>query len=270
MIELLSKPIFKVRFSICPTSNFLVCKSINFSMSPSATLKVDPEMLIKFVNDVCMKIYEIGQIDHITKNSKINLHQYYFCAETIRDIYANIISDLQLDNSEYTKNGISSFGFLAGNSKRQRLKYIEMCKSFSQLNYISTKKFNRYSKDSNDFTSVAKLKKDYKYLIDLKGHSYSTKTYQFLASKRVYFSSKHNEVLNWEANHLKPWENYIPVKTDLSDLVDKYEIIESEPELYKKIIKNNLNLLKNELSAEFMLEELIKKITSCITFSNKP
>lgn len=268
MIKLVSDPIFKVHFSICPTSKFLVCKSIDF-LAPSATLKVDPEMLVKFVNDVCMKIYESGQIVHITENSKINLHQHYFCAETIRDIYANIISDLQLDNSEYSTNEIASFGFLAGDSKPQRLKYIQMCKSFSQLNYISTEKFNRYSKNSPNFTSVAKLKKDYKYLIDLKGHSYSTKTYQFLASKRVYFSSEHNEVLNWEASHLNPWENYIPVKSDLSDLMEKYQIIESDPGLYKKIIKNNINLLENELSPEFMLKELAKKIISCISFCNK-
>lgn len=264
-IKLFSTPLVKICFSVCPCANLLICKSLDFN-TVSAGLKVDPEILMKFVNDVCMKMYKLGKIKGIPQDKAINLHHSYFCAETIRDIYSNIISELQADSSKCSTNNIVSFGFLAAKSKPQRLKYIKMCENSPLLDYISTKKFNRYCKDSADFTSVAKLKKDYKYFIDLEGHTYSTKSYQFLASKRVYFSSTHNTVLKWEKNYLKPWENYIPVKTDLSDLMDKYQIIESDPELYKKIIENNLNLLQNQLSPELMLDQLVKKITSFVKF----
>ena len=73
---------------------------------------------------------------------------------------------------------------------------------------------------------------------------------------------KNNEVLKWEKNYLKPWQNYIPVKKDLSDLIDKYQIIESDPKLYKKIIKNNIDLLSNQLSQKIMFSDLIKNISS--------
>jgi len=262
-IKLFSDPLFDAHFSVDPGSKFLIFKSIDFK-TVSATLKVDPVSLVKFLNDICMEMYRNGKTNGIPRDVSINLHDHYFCAETIRDIYSGIISDLLADNSEWSTNEIVSFGFLCGNTKPQRLKYIEMGKSFSQLNYISTKKYNRYSKDTDGFTSVIKLKKDYKYFIDLTGHSYSTKTYQFLASKRVYFTSKHNEILDWEANHLKPWENYIPVEDDLSDLISKYQTIESNPVLYKKIIKNNTNLIANQLSHKLMLQHLIKTISAYI------
>ncbi len=260
-IKLFSSPLFNAHLSVCPTSKLLVCKSIYFG-TPSATLKVDPEILVKFLNDICTEIYRNGKANSIPKNASINLHQHYFCTETIRDIYSGIISDLQADSSKWDANSVVSFGYLAGNSKPQRIKYIEMCESFPQLKYISTEKFNRYCKKSKGFTSVLELKKRHKYFIDLEGHSYSTKSYQFLASKRVYFSSRHNEVLKWEKNYLKPWENYIPVKKDLSDLIDKYQIIESDPKLYKKIIKNNIDLLSNQLSQKIMFSDLIKKISN--------
>lgn len=264
-IKLSSQPLFDMYFSVCPSSKLLALQSICFN-TVSASIKIDPEILMKFVNDLCTKIYKNGTIKSIPKDEVIDLHKDYFCSETIRDIYSNYILDLQEDNSKYSTNNIVSFGFLAGKTKPQRLEYIKMCEDYLFLEYISTDKFNRYLKDEPGFTSIKKLKKNYKYFIDLEGHSYSTKSYQFLASKRVYFSSVHCEVLKWEKEHLKPWENYIPVKKNLSDLVDKYKIIESDPKLYQKIINNNINLLQNQLSPEFMLNKLVRKILSYVKF----
>ena len=163
-IKLFSRPLFNAHLSTCPTSKLLICKSIYFEAS-SAALKVDPEMLVKFLNDICMEMYRNGKINSIPQNVAIDLHQHYFCAETIRDIYSGIISDLQADSSKWDTNSVVSFGYLAGNSKPQRIKYVEMCESFPQLNYISTEKFNRYCRNSSNFTSVIKLKKRHKYFI---------------------------------------------------------------------------------------------------------
>ena len=92
------------------------------------------------------------------------------------------------------------------------------------------------------------------------GHSYSTKSLLFMASKRVFFSSKHREQLQWEKEYLKPWENFIPVAKDLSDLVDNYKIIEADQNLYNQIVANNIRLLQGELSQELMLDKLKDKL----------
>tara|TARA_B100001093_G_C26853639_1_gene1026299 strand:+ start:3388 stop:4227 length:840 start_codon:yes stop_codon:yes gene_type:complete len=257
--------LFKVELSGNADGGILIFKSL-LSKTPSAFLKLDPEIIMKFANDVCMKMHRFGEIESIPEDKIINLHENYFCAETIRDIYSNIISDLQADNSGHRTNNIVSFGHVLKN-KPERIKYIEMCENSAFLDYIPTKKFNTYSKDTAEFKSVLDLKKSHKYFIDLAGHTYSTKSYLFLASKRVYFSSEHPEVFEWEKNHLKPWENYVPVKSDLSDLMDNYQIIESDPKLYEKIIQNNINLLQNQISPELMLDQVIKKIASHVKFA---
>jgi len=267
-IKLFSRPLFDVDLSTSK-EGVLILSSLNLNPHDAAQ-KVDPEMLVKFINDICMHLYK----QNTTTNTKfmplkqdfcINLHDHYFCAETIRDIYSNIISNLLNDYSVPYSNNIVSFGHLARETKPQRLKYIDMCNIFTELTYISTKNYNIYDLDCGDFTNILALKKQFKYFIDLKGHSYSTKTYQLLASQRVYFSSQHNLTLTWEKQHLKPWQNFIPVKEDLSDLISQHQIIESNPALYQQIVENNLNLLNNELSPNAMLKQLLNKISSFLS-----
>lgn len=264
-IKLFSRPLVDIDLSISK-EGVLTLSSLNLNPNDAAQ-KIDPEMLMKFINDVCIHLYKQNTTNNtwfapLKRDFCINLHTHYFCAETIRDIYSNVISNLLNDYSTPHSNNIVSFGHLARKTKPQRLKYIDMCNIFPELTYISTKNYNIYDLDSGDFTNILALKKQFKYLIDLKGHSYSTKTYQLLASKRVYFSSQHNFELNWEKQHLKPWQNFIPVKEDLSNLIEQHQIIESNPKLYQQIVDNNLNLLKNELSPNIMLKQLLQKINS--------
>ena len=81
-----------------------------------------------------------------------------------------------------------------------------------------------------------------------------------MASKRVFFSSGPKVKLQWEQKYLKPWQNYIPVKEDLSDLEEKYYLVESDSTLYKEIVQNNIYLLNNELSPKAMFNNLITEI----------
>lgn len=275
-IKVFSYPLFDVDLSISK-GGVLILNSLNLNPNDAAQ-KVDPEMLVKFINDICMHLNKQNATTNkkfmpLKRDFNINLHHHYFCAETIRDIYSNIISNLLNDDSIPSSNNVVSFGYLARkvdgtDTKPQRLEYVDMCNIFPELTYISTKNYNIYDLDCGDFTSILDLKKQFKYFIDLKGHSYSTKTYQLLASRRVYFSSQHNSTLNWEKQHLKPWRNFIPVKEDLSDLTSQYQIIESDPALYQQIVENNLNLLNNELSPNAMLKQLLNEISNCV--STKP
>jgi len=295
-IKLYSKPLIEAEllYQAPPADRpRLLCGSMDFH-NRDATLKLNPVNLMQFVDDLCIYFNEnVHKIDQVRfENSPfvraihdaslegkssfpkhyifpgtmmVDLHKHYFCAETIRDIYSGDIDNLLKDNKSSTTDNVVSFGYLATatagvETKPQRIKYIEMCNESPNFDYISTEKFNRFSTHTKKFSKVLDLKAKYKYFIDLKGHTYSTKSYLFMASKRVFFSSKHPEQLTWETDYLKPWKNFIPVRPDLSNLNEHYEIIESDPALYKEIISNNIKLLENELSKKSMLLKLVSKI----------
>jgi len=48
----------------------------------------------------------------------------------------------------------------------------------------------------------------------------------------------------WFYEDFVPWKNYIPIKDDFSDMDEKFEWCESNPEECQKIIENNLNLFQ--------------------------
>jgi hypothetical protein len=48
----------------------------------------------------------------------------------------------------------------------------------------------------------------------------------------------------WFYEEFEPWKNYIPIRDDFSDIDEKFEWCESNPEECQKIIENNLNLFQ--------------------------
>ena len=48
----------------------------------------------------------------------------------------------------------------------------------------------------------------------------------------------------WFYDDFEPWKNYIPIRDDFSDIDEKFEWCESNPEECQKIIENNLNLFQ--------------------------
>ena len=92
--------------------------------------------------------------------------------------------------------------------------------------------------------------KKYKYVIDLPGHNYSTKIYSYLHCKRVVFRVKNRKMqFEWE-KQLIPDIHYIKVNNDLSNLIEKYEYLERNPDIYNKIVDNCDKLVSNKLSQQ--------------------
>ena len=256
-IKIYSKPMFHATLIILPGEKQVNCQNVTF-INDSATHKINPVNIMAFIDDLLLHLKKNTNVFNVKKFHEINLHDCYFAAESIRDIYSGLVEELTQNNDTTLSKKMVSFGFLAGKTKPQRQKYIDLCNRFDEFDYIKTKKFDRHN--TKDFVSVQGLKTKYKYFIDLKGHTYSTKSLLFLASKRVFFFNKHPEELRWEKLHLAPWENYIPIKDDLSDLKKNYDIIESNPSLYKKIVTKNSLLIRNEISSRSMMLDLVNKI----------
>ena len=179
---------------------------------------------------------------------KCNCKNHFVCLEDFRNMSYGFIDSLIKDTKPYSNNKIGDFGFLAGNTKPIRLKFIELSKTHKMLEYYSTPKYNKQDPTMITFTDMKK----YKYLIDLPGHSYSTKIYSYLHCKRVIFRVKKEtryHDFKWE-NHLKPDIHYIEVNNDLSNLIEKYEYLEKNPDIYNKIVDNCYKLVSNEITQQ--------------------
>lgn len=202
----------------------------------------------KFINDnkdlINLFFIKYPYINKKNKKIKIKCINHFVCLEDFRNISYGFINSLIEDNTPYSNNKIGDFGFLAGNSKPIRLKFIELSKTHKMLEYYSTPKYN---KEDTKIISFNDMKK-YKYVIDLPGHTYSTKIYSYLHCKRVVFRVKKMKMqFDWE-KMLIPNIHYIEVNNDLSNLIEKYEYLEKNPDIYNKIVQNCNTFVTNQIS----------------------
>ena len=101
----------------------------------------------------------------------------------------------------------------------------------------------------------------YKYLIDVPGRGYSARVKLLLFSGRPLFYVERSES-EFYFKELKPFEHYIPVKGDLSDLVAQYNWAEEHPEEVQQIAQNALEYAKNHLTtraAIFKYSEILSQ-----------
>jgi hypothetical protein len=94
-------------------------------------------------------------------------------------------------------------------------------------------------KNIQNYTSLPELIK-YKYLLDIGGNGYSGRLKYLLYSKRplIYIERDYIEYFN---NDLKPFVHYIPVKEDLSDLLEQVKWMKEHEEESLKIAENAYN-----------------------------
>ena len=95
----------------------------------------------------------------------------------------------------------------------------------------------------------------YKYLIDIEGMGYSARSKFFLHSRRPLFYQKRrwNEYWFWD---LKEYKHYIPVANNLSDLSEKIEWAEANPDKCKEIADNAADFAANNLRKKDAIKRL--------------
>lgn len=92
----------------------------------------------------------------------------------------------------------------------------------------------------------------YKYLIDCPGNGYSARVKWLLAIGRPLFLVEREIVEPWHED-LEPWVHYVPVASDLSDLLDHHARLEADSSLYKAIAGNGRQFAANQLKMESRL-----------------
>jgi hypothetical protein len=187
--------------------------------------------------------------------------------ENWRDIHNGRIDQLIADNDdEYESEKIGAFGYLYGTTKPERLKYIDMTNnSPEKFEFIETEK---YSPKMKNYLSLLDYKRKFKYVIDLPGHTYSTKSYWMLFLKRPVFYVEPNQKFAWE-KRLKPWTHYIPVKRDFSDLEKHYDWAQANSDKVDLISANLYEFGINQMSPARIHEGFLCHVRKCVSSSSK-
>ena len=95
----------------------------------------------------------------------------------------------------------------------------------------------------------------YKYLIDTRGHGWSIRLQTFLQLGRPIFLVD-RPYREWYFDRMTSWKHYIPVKEDLSDLIEKYEYMERHPEVYADIVHNMRVFVEENLTPNRILNDM--------------
>jgi hypothetical protein len=103
------------------------------------------------------------------------------------------------------------------------------------------------------FISLADHAKKWRYLVDVESFGWSPRLKLLLFSKRVVFIQD-RPFKEWYFSYLKPWEHYVPVRRNLSNLVKNLNIIKNNPNLEQSIRRNAFSFAQKHLTREAALK----------------
>lgn len=146
-------------------------------------------------------------------------------------------------------NKIGWIGNVHTSSKRQTL--LQLSNRYPQLIEAYHMDWNH----KNNYMTLLEQIHRWRYLIDVEGIGFSARLKFFFFSGRVVFiqDREHKDIV---FKYIKPYIHYIPVRNDLSDLLEKLHFIMRFPQLEQQIIHNALTLAKTHLTREAYLNEL--------------
>lgn len=98
----------------------------------------------------------------------------------------------------------------------------------------------------------------YKYLVDIRGVGWTDRVKILLQLGRplLLVDRPYKE---WYFEQLVPMKHYVPVKEDLSDLLEKIKYLDEHPEFYREIVNNALEFSDNVLNKKVLT--YLKQVT---------
>jgi hypothetical protein len=232
------------------------------------------------------KIYNWVDFDYITINTndkENNINEYTFSKNnsfyrTIPDFnfdswpesgvydYENTINDIvRAGCNKYEVNKVGWIGNLNTNYIRKLLYNIG--KKYNDKYDIMSIKWNNDYKNTTNFISMPELVKKYSILIDVEGVGYSGRLKYLLWSHRpvIIVDRPHKEFF---FEYLVDWVHYIPVKRDLSDIIEKTDWIFNNYDKATTISDNAYNFANKYLTRIACYEQWNKIILNHINDTN--
>ncbi|MCK8496076.1 glycosyltransferase family 90 protein [Spirosoma sp. RP8] len=165
---------------------------------------------------------------------------------------------------EYTINKL----FWIGNPRSQELRYKLLSlgiKNPEKMEIIGMNWIREYDKGvAHKATKFVSIEDHtiYKYLIDCGAGGYSGRLKLLLHTNRPLFLVERDiEKTEYFFRHLKEYEHFIPVKADLSDLLEKLQWADDNDDLVRDIASSARQFAINNLSREKAIEYLITQLT---------
>ena len=119
--------------------------------------------------------------------------------------------------------------------------------------------FSKPNKNDPNFISLEDAVFGYSYFIDLQASGWSPRVKYFLQSHRLTFLQERFHKAYYEKD-LIPMEHYIPIKKDLSDLIDKINWANDNPEHAQKIIDNAFDFSLTHFSVDAVNKKWLEVI----------
>ena len=114
------------------------------------------------------------------------------------------------------------------------------------------------NREEDGFVPLLKQPK-YKYLIDVEGIGWTDRVKIVLQLGRPLLMAD-RPYREWYFNDLIPMKHFVPIKEDLSDLIDKIKYLNEHPEICEQIVNNAKDFCKEHFGEKKYLEAL-KDIT---------
>lgn len=188
------------------------------------------------------------------------------------DFIFNHWTEVQIDDYEDTRKNLEllgnekpetdMLGWRGANTHHNRnflVRYND--KKDFDVEFIVWDRSNPERLTCTNYVSLEDHVRKWRYLIDVEGHGWSARLKFFFFSKRLIFiqDRPHKE---WFFPKLIPWKHYVPVKRDLSDLLENLQKIKQNEELEKEIITNAFNFAQENLTRENAIQKWSEILTS--------
>ena len=95
----------------------------------------------------------------------------------------------------------------------------------------------------------------YKYLIDVRGLGWTDRIKSLLMLGRPLLMEDRTNI-EWYMPYMTPMKEYVPIREDLSDLIEKIDFLNQNPEVYDNIVNNAKEFVQQYLMPEPILEYL--------------
>ena len=143
-------------------------------------------------------------------------------------------------------------GNVAISSKRKDL--VEIGKKRPDLFDIQGHNFSLEDKREKNFVPLTEHYR-WSVLIDIEGWGYSGRRKYLFYSRRPLLIVEYKWKEFWE-HGIKPMVHYVPVKSDLSDLVEKTELLLNDSNLRKEIAENAFDYARENITRELAYQQI--------------